>query len=149
MYFKTLKLYNKKRKAEFRKFKQNTITQLEDMRISDPQAYWKLLQKMKDVKKNPCEEFSLKEWEMYFKDLNNPGRNNNSDVESKLLEEVEKEVYFNELDFKITEKEVTGCIKKLKTKKAVGLDIISNEMKKYSQHVMLPLLIKMFNNPVF
>jgi hypothetical protein len=61
------------------------------------------------------------------------------------LKELEKVECFNEMDFKITEKEIMQCIKHLKNKKAVGLDLISNEMLKYSQHAMLPVLIKLFN----
>ena len=59
--------------------------------------------------------------------------------------EAEQAKYFNEMNYRISEKEILYCITKLKNRKATGLDIISNKMIKYSQHAMLPGLIKLFN----
>jgi hypothetical protein len=45
----------------------------------------------------------------------------------------------------IQEKEIIKAIGKLKNNKAQGPDKIRNEMIKYSQHVILPCLVKIFN----
>jgi len=53
---------------------------------------------------------------------------------------------FTELDFQIKENEIMKAIKNLKNNKACGPDGLCNEVIKYSQHVMMPLLAKLFNN---
>ena len=60
--------------------------------------------------------------------------------------ELEETPSFTELDFKIKENEISKAIKNLKNNKACGPDGLCNEVIKYSQHVMLPLLAKLFNN---
>ena len=49
------------------------------------------------------------------------------------------------MEFRIKNDEITGAIRKLKNRKATGLDLISNEMIRFSQFQMLPLLSKLFN----
>ena len=55
------------------------------------------------------------------------------------------DVIFNELDYKITEKEIVNAIARLKSGKARGLDLISNEMLKHSQSFLIPCIYKFFN----
>ena len=58
-----------------------------------------------------------------------------SDEKNEILDELKilkTEKYFNELSFRITEKEIKLAISQLKTKKASGLDSISNELIKAS-----------------
>ena len=45
-----------------------------------------------------------------------------------MLNILEEEKCFNVLDFRVNKKEVRKAIKQLKNNKAVGLDLISNEM---------------------
>ena len=61
------------------------------------------------------------------------------------LSQDEKEVIFNETDYKITQREISKCIQKLRNKKSPGLDQVLPEMIKYSQHILLPILEKIFN----
>ena len=147
LFFRTMKTYNKKRKLAHRDFKKQMVSKLDDLRCSDPQAYWKLLKEMKGVSTNPNEKIPLSEWQVYFKDLNQPIKNTNgAKITISDLEKLEKVPNFNEMNFKITPVEIMKSIKKLKNKKASGLDNVSNEMIKYSQHAMLPVLTKLFNN---
>ena len=140
MFFKTLKTYNKSRKQRARQFKQGILNKLDDLHSKDPKAYWNLLNTLKG-KTNNSEEISLAEWADYFKNLNMQ-----HDTKHKLHSaEHDNLIVFNKLGFKITEKEVIDSLKLLKNKKSVGLDLISNEMLKYSQNIMLPLLTKTFN----
>jgi hypothetical protein len=66
-FFCNLKRFNKIRKQTYRKFKQNMVSKLENLRTADPQEYWKLLKTMKEIKQSPGEDIPLKEWESYFK----------------------------------------------------------------------------------
>ena len=72
MFFKTLKLYNKKRKKCAKRFKEATLAKLDDLRSSDPQAYWKLLKSLKDARQSDANEISMEDWLIHFQNLNNP-----------------------------------------------------------------------------
>ena len=61
------------------------------------------------------------------------------------IEHFGKQHTFSQSDFRISESEVIKCIKKLKSKKSRGIDRISNEMIKYSQHALLQVILKLFN----
>ena len=52
---------------------------------------------------------------------------------------------FNELDYTITNKEISLCIKLLKNSKSAGLDSIINEVLKAIGEEILPVLNKLFN----
>ena len=53
---------------------------------------------------------------------------------------------FQNLDYRITQKEIKSCILKLKPGKAVGMDRISAEMIKASVDQLLPVYDKLFNS---
>lgn len=63
----------------------------------------------------------------------------------EILEKMEKEEIFNELDYKITDLEVYDAIKSFKIGKASGFSKILNEMLKYGQNVLSPILVSLFN----
>ena len=85
-------------------------------------------------------KLSIFDWVTYFKKLyseHDPIKNSDLiDTNGKI---------FNKLGYTITDKEVISAIKSLRNQKSVGLDLVSNEMLKYSQHIMLPILVKAFN----
>jgi hypothetical protein len=62
-----------------------------------------------------------------------------------LLNDLEKDKIFNELDYIISEEEIMKAIKDLKNNKADGFDIIINEMLKCGQSVLVKPLSKLFN----
>jgi hypothetical protein len=63
-----------------------------------------------------------------------------------LLSEKEKTYCtFNNLDNRITVKEISSAIASLKNSKAKGLDLISNEMLKGGNAKLLLCLVKLFN----
>ena len=145
-FFRGLKFYNKERKRKRRQFKQNLLNKLDDLKENNPKGYWKLLESLKEIKDDAV-NIDMEEWRGYFMDLSS--RDSMLDkrrilIESK-LKELEDVKCFNELNFRISEKELLNGIKKLKNNKAVGLDGISNEMIKYSQHAMHKCLLKVFN----
>ncbi len=63
----------------------------------------------------------------------------------KIVKEKESSLSSNELDCEISNKEIVDAISKLKKGKASGLDMISNEMLKYSQTYLLPCIKNLFN----
>ena len=140
-----MKSYNKTRKKKARQFKENLITKLDDLKTSNPQSYWKLLESLKDdkYKDNSAENIEMAEWELYFKKLNENCKDNDENILHE-LEQLERQPNFNELDFEIKPREITKAIQHIKQSKAPGMDRISNEMLKYSQHVMLPILTNTF-----
>lgn len=145
-FFKALKSYNKERKRKARQFKQQMLLKLDELRSSCPQDYWKLLKSLRDSDKVD-ENIPLQEWSSYFHNLNTcQNRSSRKEEILKKLETLEKDKCFNELDFKISESEVRKALKKLKNNKAVGFDLISNEMLKYTQDIMMPILVKVFNS---
>ena len=145
-FFTSLKRYNKCRKQKSKQYKEKILHQLDDLRDKNPSAYWKLLNDLKNEDlDDKSGQIPLEEWELYYKSLNadkNGGRN--QQVKMK-LETLEKEHIFNETDFKITTHEISRCVKNLRNKKSPGLDRILPEMLKYSQHILLPILEKLFN----
>ena len=117
----------------------------------NPKAYWKLLDQLKRAKLNKDNKnelnISLSDWKNHFQVLNNStGETDQGDEDfiNKLVEK-ENELIFNELDFVITENEIEKAIRSLKNSKASGLSMIINEMVKYGQLTLTPLLCKLFN----
>ena len=58
---------------------------------------------------------------------------------------MKKNVGFNELDFHITDAEISSAINKLKCNKSPGLDNVTNNMLKCSQSFLTNSLLKIFN----
>ena len=90
---------------------------------------------------------SPSDWLEHFKNLNQ--------VQEKFLDRIkfleeklkisECSLCFNELDFAITDEEITTAISKLKNDKSPGLDNITNNMIKCSQNSLLLCYKKIFN----
>ena len=53
-FFLNLKIYNKARKHKMRQFQDRTLQQLDELCENQPQAYWKLLNSLKESKKTNC-----------------------------------------------------------------------------------------------
>ena len=150
-FFKCLKVYRKARKSQMRKYNQELIEKLDSLHEQNPKSYWKLLDQLKRTKlnKNNKNELnvSLSDWKNHFQVLNNSAGETHLGDENFVnkLAQKEEEIIFNELDFVISEDEIEKAIKSLKNSKASGLSMIINEMVKYGQLVLTPLLCKLFN----
>jgi hypothetical protein len=147
-FFKALKMYNKEKKRKARKYKESIVKKLNLLRNTKPQDYWKLLKSFKCGSVLDMDQISLEEWKIHFSNLNTKCHMKTvrqKDIKNS-LDEIEKVRCFNEMDFRITNKEIETALQKMKRNKAVGLDLISAEMLKYSQHCMLPVLNKLFNS---
>ena len=145
-YHKLLQTYRRTCKAEHRKFKNTMIKTLDNLHESNPRQYWELVNKLteKSDDKSPVDA------EVFYKhymDLNkgNETLNNKQQDIISSLKKLEDNKVFNQLDFKISDKEILLAIKSLKLGKATGLDQISNEMIKAGQSAFIAPLCKIFN----
>lgn len=116
-FYLMLKQYRKLNKMCLRKYKNDLLDKISDLQDKDPKAYWKLLDQMQDLNKtksNPADNVGKDEWENYFSNLNQS--NVSKDKENTLLHQLktlENQQIFNELDYKISEKEVMNTAKNL------------------------------------
>lgn len=103
------------------------INKLSSLESSNPREFWDVIAKLDcPQKKDNAELISPEKWVEYFEDLlNRPVTTGNPNALNEGCAE------FNELDFHLTELELTTGIKKLKLNKSCGLDMIRNEMIKY------------------
>ena len=116
----------------------------------DNKAYWETLKELKSVDKqdnNLSNPISLSNWQSYFTDLHKaPSEDNDFDKEMiEMLRELEKQPFFNELNYIISENEIRKAIKILKSMKAPGPDNITGEMIKCAELIILPILKHLFN----
>ena len=82
---------------------------------------------------------------VYFKDLNSWTPKEELTAIKEKLNHLEKTKIFNELDYRISQSEVIKALKSLKNTEACGFSLILNEMIKYNQILLIPLLTKLFN----
>lgn len=127
------------------------IQKLDNLLEKNQSKYLELLNKLKYKDENKLSSnstISADEWFKHFQELSTVA----SKYQSKILEfknilcTLEQRKTFSELDYKITEKEVTKAIHALKNGKSTGLDCISNEMLKCSELILLPCYVKLFNS---
>jgi ribulose bisphosphate carboxylase small subunit len=71
-YFKARKEYNRSRKFKQKKYREEILAKLDDMRADHPQEYWKLLKLLKDdsEQKGLANEIDIQDWFTYFKKMN-------------------------------------------------------------------------------
>jgi hypothetical protein len=138
-----------KKKLETRK---NALVQELNSHDTDPKYFWKILENL-----NECTHGSKIEkdvippniWMDHFQSLM-------VSKDEKLTEDQEKVVNyvndpdnwksFNELSYRISDKEIIEATRLLKRGKACGVDLVSNEMLKCGITTLLPLIVKVFNS---
>ena len=140
-FYKCLKTYRKARKSQMHKYNQELIEKLDSLHEQNPKVYWKLLDQLKRAKLNKDNKnelnISLSDWKNHFQVLSNSTGETDQGDEDFINKLVEKE---KELDFVITENEIEKTIRSLKNSKASGLSMIINEMVKYDQLTLTPML---------
>ena len=144
-FFSFLKFFRKSRNEKRQSFRANLINQLDSLRDDDPSKYWSLLDSLSSSeKKSNTSMISPAEWFEYFRNINALSSAGSLDIKEK-LREIENEKIFSELDYKISEKEISDAICSLKNGKASGFDSILNEMLKTGHSFLLCSLHKLFN----
>ena len=147
-YLKKLKVYKKKCRQARRQFREDLLTKLDDLHNKYPKEYWELVNKLRSQEPDSSNKIDPSEWLNYFTNL---GKEENFKMPSNLdhiyreCQRLEKIPNFSELDYKITEKEIMTALLQLKNNKSCGPDGICNELLKYSTHVLLNPIIKLFN----
>jgi hypothetical protein len=136
-------LLNKKKNL----YSQGLINQLDSLQDNNPQAFWKLFNQIKDDQSKRNSSLASEEFVDHFKKL----FQQNSKIDSNFLSEMEsfislnKNKVFNQLNMKISQKEISKSIRHLKRGKAGGPDLILNEMVKSGQKIILPVLLQLLN----
>jgi hypothetical protein len=148
--FMLMRQYNNKRRQESRKFRERMLAKLEDLHVSEPKEYWKLLEKLKntDTQANsPAENIEPNEWLEYYTELTSVHEKWRplQDEYKEKIKTLDQIPTFNDLSYKIKGSEITEAIKGLKNNKATGPDNISNEMIKHSASHLKDLLLQLFN----
>jgi hypothetical protein len=123
------------------------------MSENNPKAYWSLVDELRDLNRhesntNPDSNISSDEWINHYNSLISGTTPPVPRDLLKELNEMKSELFFSELDFKITEEEVCKAIKSIKNGKTAGPDRISNEMIETSSPFLLQVFIKLFNGIV-
>ena len=142
---KELKKLNRMSKRDYDK---KFVAELRQIKHYKPQEYWKLI-KNADKKPLQKEPVSINDFKDHFEHLNKVSERNialsdngadgihNANIESEETSEI--------LNRQITLAEVEIQIKKLKNRKACGIDGVPNELIKNSTDAMAVLLQKVFN----
>jgi len=129
-------------------YKQNILNQMEGLSNVNPQEYWKLFDRLRELNSTAkTNQISTNEWFAHFSNLLNSVTGTiNTSIESQWDKYIEsnKDI-FNELNFEITKKEVADAIGRLKKGKASGPDLVRNEMLKAGVTTILPMLHRLFN----
>ena len=88
-----------------------------------------------------------KVWLDHFQELNTMKDKFSERIKNieSLLNDIESSTFQSELDKSITLSEIQRAVSKLKNNKAPVIDLICNEMIKYSQNILGPCLSKLFN----
>jgi len=145
-FFLALKRYKKAKKYAKRHFMQTQISKLETLKTEDPKQFWHMLQNLKGGQANPdhASKITPGDWYDYIMTANKSEHTLSTTLTDKITQGL-KHRSFNELDFSFTLQEIQTAIQKLKNNKAVGLDLISNEMLKCLNEDSLLCLKNMLN----
>ena len=148
-FFKLRKEYSKLRKFKFKQYKRSLLEKLDSLHNDDPKLYWQIIDELRsrDSENDVSESVSPSSWLSHFKTLNTESASFKTRIKqlNDTLASLEVTPCFNELDFEISQSEVSKAIAKVSGNKAPGLDNISNHMIKHGQCVLIPILSKLFN----
>lgn len=146
--FSLKKLYKRTIRKQKRDYKNSLVCKLENMMEKNPQEYWKIVEKLKGAEADKCPDIiDETEWLDHYSRLFSADSNKLDDRDTQeQIQKILMEPHFNELNFRITEKEVTDSLRKIKMGKAVGIDNISGEMLKCASPMITPWLLRLFND---
>ena len=142
-FHKTRKQYKKLIKTKKKEWKNQMVQKLEQIEENKPEEYWKLVNELREKKKNDI-EFDHERFTKFFENLYSASDDKDEDIENRVIAILEQyPVFSNEPDFTI--EELTTAIKALKNNKATGLDRIPAEMIKSSSGNITMILLKTMN----
>jgi len=117
-YYKLYREYNKLRKMKYREFRNTIINKLDSLMIKDPKQYWKLVDDLKAEKADPASSpVDPDTWKNHFQTLHSvvdqKFENRLRNLELLLSEKEKTYCTFNNLDNRITVKEISSAIASL------------------------------------
>ena len=158
LYHRALRLYNKYKTDNYKhlmksvskdykrvmnknkkRFDQDRIDRIRNLKSTNTKDYWKLLI---DGKRTPTQA-SLDDLFEHFKKVNNPNETDEH-TETPITDD-EQETINEKINEPITESEIISAVKSLKNNKSSGIDEILNEHIKSSLPHLLPTYHKLFN----
>ena len=145
---KKCNLYNKMIKVAKRESKEILISRLCEAEKNNPKLFWDTMKILNGTKKSDplagCDPSSfVKHFEHLVNPTNLSASNTLTNDSNTILNGTNNPNH--DLNKPFTIREIKKSIRKLKNGKAVGLDLISNEMIKSSADDMLPSITKIFN----
>lgn len=120
--------------------KHKNATKLRQMQSSSPKDYWRFINSLSNKTKltmPPLEDFYN-----YFKELNESLVTESFDFEDSVFNIGDPDEILN---VAISQTEISSAIRGLKTGKSPGYDEILNEYIKCTEHLLMPVYIKLFN----
>jgi ribosomal protein L22 len=151
VYFSKRKEYKKIIKRQKNSFRNDLLSDLSSLQSGNTKEFWTLLNKLKNPDNDTddaVESIDATEWYNHFAELSKkPSNHSCSDIKLKTLELEQKPVtaFFDQLNLPITISEIKKVLKRTKNGKSTGPDMISYEMLKCGQNILLPALAKLFN----
>jgi len=148
-FFTRKKEYTKLLKFKKKEYKNKLMNRMNELNTKNPKEYWGLLNELKQegVSKDEENLISPEAWFNHFQKLNTDEQEDsgsNIRVQNEIHER-EQVPIFTDMDYRINNLEIGTAIDKLKGKKAVCFDGISNEMLKCCKFPLKNTLCWMFN----
>ena len=129
-----------------RRYDQQLIKKLETLQATDPNNFWNLLKQLKTGGKFVSDKEDLRpldEMQDHYMKLLQKQTVCNSFNNEKI--KLRNKLNLDQLNKPFDLEEIKQGIKRLKTKKAQGIDCISSEMIKCSNNALLSKITKLFN----
>jgi hypothetical protein len=141
-----MKVFNKKYKntldKNMRLYRKKMSLELRNLRKSNSKEYWKILNRGKTETEPNIPIESLFE---YFKNLNETPIENDKAFSFPNIDPFDLNCVNENLNKKITQKEILDCNKRLKYNKAHGDDHVINEYIQSTSDKMIDVYIELFN----
>jgi hypothetical protein len=133
-------------KVKRKRYKKQILDKINNLSLEESKEFWKILRSI-DKKNEKCEDRSINSLANHFKTQGNPDIIDTAFEEhiSTDLHNREQKLTENCTDRPICITEIKTIIKKLKSGKSSGSDLICYEIIKHSSHAMLTELAKYFN----
>ena len=144
-YYSEKKRYNTLVRKKHRQYKAKILNSLVDMEKTNPNEFWKLIDKFKNEVGNPSERsgnISPEDWSVYFRSLLNSNNQSCTMIDKSEFLQFSCTTI---TDCLITFNELQAAVKTLKNNTSSGLDRISNEMLKQSTSQLKECICKLFN----
>ena len=146
------KKFKKLVKQKFQESKEQILNEIMNLENKDPKKFWKLLNDLRNKKKENSNPIDINHWSTYFNNLHNKRDSNKTDQEfnERIIKRLENLINSKQteyiMDKEFSPDEISSGIQSLKLNKSSGSDTISNEMIKTGILSLRPHLCNLFNH---